>query len=700
MPDGGGQAHISGSLALLHGSRIGVLVLDPAGVVEHANALAQAHSGLAAADLLGRPLAGTPLWPGPNPAGEALAHALAIGCAWQGELAQPHPDGPALRQAMDVLPMPAAPGGVGGFLVLLHAAPPSSAPVACAVPSTFDHLTGLPREGDFRLALHDRIEQARQAQRPLSIARIDVDQFKVLGDSLGADEADRLLAGVAQRVGGAIRHEDLLARLAGEEFALLLHDAPAEPAALQRILAAVSQPMSVLGHPLAVTVSVGTAAYPVDGETADELLAAADTAVAEARRQGCGQIRHAVASPGGERGFGRRQVLADLRHVVERGELVLHYQPQLNLFSGHIVGVEALLRWAHPVQGLVPPLQFIPLAEESGLIVPISEWVLEHACAQAAAWRAAGLPALRMAVNLSARHFRFLDLIDTVRGALQRSGLNPAALELELTEGTVMHDVAAAIRTVDALKALGVRLSLDDFGTGHSSLAYLSRFAIDTIKIDQSFVRDVTTNAVNASIVSATIAMAHKLDKTVIAEGVETVGQARFLRSRDCEEMQGFLFSPALPAAEFEARLARGDHLDLQAHEARAESDNHLLIVDDEPNILAALRRLLRREGYQIFTAGSGAEGLEVLAREAVQVIICDHRMPGMSGTEFLSSVKSMYPHTVRIALSGYADVTALTHAVNRGAVYRFLSKPWDDEQLKSELRSAFRHSRQNLATG
>ncbi len=700
MPEYGRQGHVSGLLALLQGSRVGVLVLDAAGVVEHANAVAQARSGLAADELLGRKLVATPLWPEPNPAGEPFEQALADAHAWQGELAHRHEDGQALRVAMDLLPMPLPQGGVAGFLVLLHTAAAPGTVGSDAVPATFDRLTGLPGEPDFRQAVHDRIEHARLAQRPLSIARIDVDQFRMLCDSLGENEADGLLVGVAQRVNSAIRREDVLARLGGEEFALLLNDASAELAALQRILAAVSQPMSVLGHPVAVTVSMGTASYPVDGETADELLAAADTAVAEARRKGCGQIRHAVASPGGERSFGRRQVLADLRHAVDRGELVLHYQPQVNLFSGHIVGVEALLRWAHPVQGLIPPLQFIPLAEESGLIVPISEWVLEHACAQAAAWRAAGLPALRMGVNLSARHFRFLDLIDTVRGALQRSGLDPAALELELTEGAMMHDVAAAIRAVDALKALGVRLSLDDFGTGHSSLAYLSRFAVDAIKIDQSFVRDVTTNAVNASIVAATIAMTHKLDKTVIAEGVETVGQARFLRSRDCEEMQGFLFSPALPAAEFEARLARGDHLDLQAHEARSTSENRLLVVDDEPNILAALRRLLRREGYQIFTAASGAEGLEVLARESIQVIISDQRMPGMSGTEFLSSVKSMYPRTVRIALSGYADIAAITEAVNRGAIYRFLSKPWDDEGLKGEVRSAFRHWRESLAAG
>ncbi|CAD5374367.1 hypothetical protein RA210_U50318 [Rubrivivax sp. A210] len=400
-----------------------------------------------------------------------------------------------------------------------------------------------------------------------------------------------------------------------------------------------------------------------------------------------------VAASPPERGS-RRQLLADLRVALQRDELRLHYQPQLSLFSGEIVGVEALLRWAHPERGLLPPRDFIPLAEAHGLIIPISEWVVETACHQAAAWRAQGLPALRMGVNLSARHFRFLELLDTVRGALRRSGLAPRCLDLELTESVMMQDVPAAIRTVDALKALGVRLSLDDFGTGHSSLAYLSRFAIDTLKIDRSFVHDLTTNDVNAAIVSATIAMAHKLGKSVIAEGVETEGQLRFLRGRECDEMQGFLYAPGLPADEVTALLTRGDRINLHGEQAPVAGENRLLLVDDEPNILTALRRLLRREGYAILTAADGTEALELLAHEPVQVIVTDQRMPGMSGTELLGRVKSMYPHTVRIALSGYADVATVTDAVNRGAIYRYLAKPWDDEALKTEIRDAFRHWR------
>lgn len=697
MPDEVRRGQGDTLLSVLQGSRIGVLAADAAGTVAHANAALWSRTGFAADELTGLPLSQLPLWHLPAPSGEQFLQALAKGQAWQGELVLRHKDGHLMRAAVDLLPIPLRMGSMGGFLVLLHSVPMADTSPAEALPAAFDRLTGLPGEPVFRQVLSASVERARLAQQPLTIARVDIDQFKQLNDSLGTCGADSVLVDVARRLSASIRREDMVARLGGDEFGLLLDEAATEPAPLERILAAVSQPMTVAGHPLAVTVSMGTASFPADGDTADELISAADAAVADAKRKGRNQISHARPASCAVRGFGRRQILAGLGQAIESSQLVLHYQPQLNLASGEIVGAEALLRWAHPEQGLIPPMQFIPLAEETGLIIPISEWVLDNACAQAAAWRAAGLPPLRMAVNISARHFRFLDLIETVRSALQRSGLEPRSLEIELTESAMMHDVAAAMRAVDALKALGLRISLDDFGTGHSSLAYLSRFAVDALKIDQSFVSDVTTNAVNASIVSATIAMAHKLGKSVIAEGVETAGQMHFLRGRECDEMQGFLFSPALPAAEFAARLARGDRLDLQAARTQAGA-NRLLIVDDEPNILSALRRLLRHEGYEIHTAASGTEALEVLAREPIQVVVSDQRMPGMSGTEFLGHVNSMYPQTVRIALSGYADLTALTDAVNQGAIYRFLSKPWNDVDLKAALQAAFRHWRANAS--
>lgn len=374
-------------------------------------------------------------------------------------------------------------------------------------------------------------------------------------------------------------------------------------------------------------------------------------------------------------------------------ELRLHYQPQLSLHSGQIIGLEALVRWQHPTRGLLSPSHFITLAEECGLIIALGEWVMRTAVQQIRSWRNQGLTPVRVAVNLSAPHFRQKELPDTIEKLLFDADVTASLLELELTESVMMHDAQAAIQIVDRLKTLGIRISLDDFGTGYSSLAYLSRFAIDVIKIDQSFVADITNNPVNASIATATIAMAHKLGKTVIAEGVETKGQMVYLRRHECDEMQGYFFSRPVDAATISEMLRSSAGINLSLDQGEAQMT--LLLVDDEPNILNALKRLLRREGYRILSAESAAQGLDLLATHRVHVIISDQRMPVMTGTEFLRRVKDLYPDTVRLILSGYSELESLTDAINKGAIYRYISKPWDDERLKMELTQAFRFYRE-----
>jgi CheY-like chemotaxis protein len=297
---------------------------------------------------------------------------------------------------------------------------------------------------------------------------------------------------------------------------------------------------------------------------------------------------------------------------------------------------------------------------------------------------------------LSAPHFRQKDLPDAIAQLLREYDVPASLLELELTESVMMHDAEAAVHIVKRLKALGLCISLDDFGTGYSSLSYLSRLAIDVIKIDQSFVADITTNPVNASIASATIAMAHRMGKTVIAEGVETQGQMVYLRRHECDEMQGYLFSrpvDALTIAEM-LRTGAGMHLGLDPSDAQMT----LLLVDDEPNILNALKRLLRSDGYRILCAESAAQGLEMLANHRVHVIVSDQRMPVMMGTEFLSRVKDLYPETVRLVLSGYSELETLRDAINKGAIYRYISKPWDEAEFKEAVIQAFRYYRERNA--
>ena len=347
-----------------------------------------------------------------------------------------------------------------------------------------------------------------------------------------------------------------------------------------------------------------------------------------------------------------------LRRALEQEEFTLHYQPQVDLASGRISGAEALLRWFPREGGIIPPDEFIPVAENSGLILPIGRWVLAAAIGQLRRWLDAGLTAVPVAVNLSARQFREPDLAHVLATELDQAGLASHWLGLEITESVMMDNLERALALLREFKGLGLKIALDDFGTGFSSLSYLKRLPIDTVKIDRAFIQELTSNPEDAAIVQAIIGMAHSLGLRVIAEGVETEAQLGYLRRRRCDEMQGFLFSRPLPAAEFSALLTEERSLPIQNAGAGQRT---LLLVDDETNMLTALKRLLRRDGYRILTATDGAKGLEILAQEEVQVVISDQRMPHMSGTNFLNRVRQIHPETVRIILSGYTDLETVT---------------------------------------
>jgi EAL domain-containing protein (putative c-di-GMP-specific phosphodiesterase class I)/ActR/RegA family two-component response regulator len=382
---------------------------------------------------------------------------------------------------------------------------------------------------------------------------------------------------------------------------------------------------------------------------------------------------------------------AELRDALLAGEFVLHYQPKVELATGQVVGAEALLRWQHPRRGLVMPGEFLDAAEASDMVLELGEWVLRTGCAQTAAWHDAGAPAVAVAINLSGRQFRDERLPERVAGVLRETGLRPSALELDLTEAIVMEDAANFVARLAALKAQGIRLSLDDFGTGYSNLSYLKRFPLDYLKVDRSFVQDVTTSPDDAAIVRAVISLGHSLGLAIVAEGVETEAQVEWLRRERCEQIQGYLFSRPLPATEFEALLRSRKGL-LRSRGADAQDAKTLLIVDDDAGVAASLVRVLRRDGYRILTAPTAKDALDLLALNVVHVVISDHRMPAMTGAEFLGKVKLLYPETVRILFSGYIEIEALTDAVNRGAIYRFLLKPWDDETLRESVRQAFHH--------
>jgi diguanylate cyclase (GGDEF)-like protein/PAS domain S-box-containing protein len=426
----------------------------------------------------------------------------------------------------------------------------------------YDELTGLPNRTLFNENLRQILVDSQRRQRLVAVMFLDLDRFKTINDTLGHETGDTLLKAVAERLRQSVRRGDVIARLGGDEFTIALADvAQADDVALvaKKILESFAYPFQIGGRDLFVTTSIGIGLYPQDHEQADGLLKSADAAMYRAKELGRNNYQFYTKELNAQASK-RLALETHLRRALERNEFFLNYQPQVDLRTGEMVGMEALIRWQNPELGLVSPADFIPLAEETGLIVPIGDWVLRTACNQNKAWQKAGLPALRISVNLSARQFREKNLIDTVRQILDQTGLAPKYLELELTESLLQH-VETAELVLKELHNLGVHLSVDDFGTGYSSLNYLKRFPIDNLKIDRSFVRDVINDPDDAAITDAIITMAHTLGIYVVAEGVETREQLAFLHQHRCDLVQGYYFSKPLPAEAFVELLRSGRKL-------------------------------------------------------------------------------------------------------------------------------------------
>jgi diguanylate cyclase (GGDEF)-like protein len=416
-----------------------------------------------------------------------------------------------------------------------------------------DPLTGLPN----RLLLYDRFAQAvahaDRTHSKVALLFLDLDRFKTINDSLGHPVGDKLLQTLAGRLQECIRDTDTISRQGGDEFVILateLRDPDTAAGIAQKMLEQVRQTVDIDGHALNASFSIGISLYPDDGADFDTLLQKSDTAMYHAKDAGRNAYRFFTQQMNID-ALERLLIQNRLRRAVEENEFILHYQPQIDLASGRVVGAEALVRWNNPELGLVGPTRFIPIAEESGQIVALGEWVLYEACRQAQAWRIAGLPALTMAVNVSALQIQRGNFVETVIAALSASGLDAAGLELELTESILIQNVEKTLETVRKLQSLGIKISIDDFGTGYSSLSYLKRFAIDRIKIDRSFVRDISSDPEDAAIVRAIIQMARSLHLTTLAEGAETQAQVDYLRQEGCEEIQGFFYSRPLTAENF-----------------------------------------------------------------------------------------------------------------------------------------------------
>nr|WP_315261551.1 EAL domain-containing protein [uncultured Duganella sp.] len=557
----------------------------------------------------------------------------------------------------------------------------------------YDALTGLPNRTLFFKIVGDAIAVAQDKSWRIVVLMIGLDRFKNINDSLGTALGDDLLRQFSNRLVQTARIRDTVGRVGGDEFALILTKSRDQQDAVQAahdVREALRQPFELDGHQAILSASIGISIYPDDATDPETLVKYADTAMERAKQAGRDGYRFFTAGMNVQV-LARLDMELALRRAFDNDELLLHFQPKVNLNTGKFAGVESLLRWQRPGYGLVYPAEFVPVLEDSGLVVRVGAWIIDAACKQIVSWLGDGTGPVRVAVNVASRQFVEGDLEGVVREALERNKTPPELLELELTETALMVNAERTITVLKNLKTLGIKVAIDDFGTGYSSLSYLQRFPIDKLKIDIAFVRDITTNPNDAAIALAIISMAHSLKLQVIAEGVETRAQLEYLRRSRCDEIQGYFFSRPLPPDELGALVQSGRSLP-PAPGTVTQQAQTLLIVDDDVNVLSSLHRLFRRDGYQILAAASPTEAFEMLALHAVQVIVCDQRMPAMSGTEFLSKVKEMYPDTIRIILSGYTGLEAVLDAINRGAIYRFYTKPWDDTQLRDNIRLAFHH--------
>jgi diguanylate cyclase (GGDEF)-like protein len=436
----------------------------------------------------------------------------------------------------------------------------------------YDTLTNLPNRLLFLDRLDQELTRAHRDNSMMAVLSINLDRFKLVNDSFGHPVGDQLLQVVAERLASQIRACDTVSRIAGDEFCLVLTGVKTTHAAgdvAQKLLDSFAHnPISIGDSEIFITLSIGISIYPVDGVNTTALLKNADAALHQAKNEGRNNFQY-YAGQMNATAWQHLKLETELRRALEREEFVLHYQPKVDLDNGKIVGMEALLRWQSPDRGLVAPGEFIPLLEETGLILPVGEWVLRAACKQARAWQLAGLPDIHIAVNLSTLQFKQPDFAGLVLGILKEHGLDPAlkTIELELTESLLMNNVTGTVDTLNKLHTAGIQFSIDDFGTGYSSLSYLKRFPISSLKIDQSFVRDLSSDRDDEAIVDAIVALGHSLRLRVIAEGVETTAQLTQLRKMGCNEMQGYLFSRPVPAADMTYLLQSGEKLNFSLEE-------------------------------------------------------------------------------------------------------------------------------------
>ncbi|WP_337245244.1 EAL domain-containing protein [Luteimonas sp. gir] len=550
----------------------------------------------------------------------------------------------------------------------------------------------LERLGAGHPALAQMIRDARTRSGALALLHVDIDHFASVNQNMGADVGDAALEAVGARLQSSLGEQGTVWRHGSDEFvvaAWLPDDAPASAQALaEALVEEIERPLEVLPYTLFLDAKIGVSLCPQHGTEPSALLQLAENAVRRASHAVYEHVQlHSNAAADrsqGENGIGR-QIL----EALPNGEFRLRYQPKISARDGRVIGMEALLRWQSPTLGLLLPERFLPTAERIGAILQIGNWMLDRVVAQIRAWREQGFDDFFVGMNVTTQQLLDPAFVDRLLGRMQQAGLPTSSLVLELNERALGANIDVVHRAVSTLRHEGIGVTLDNFGTGEASLGALVRYPADILKIDRSFINAAPAGSRETAIVRALIAMGHQLGMKVIANGVETEAQLGFLRRADCDYFQGYLFGEPM-SAETAGQALRRRYLRPELFTA-TKSHRTLLLVDDEENVLRALVRLFRRDGYRILAAGNVRDAFGLLATNEVQVILSDQRMSEMDGTEFLGRVKMLYPDTIRLVLSGYTDLATVTEAINRGAIYRFLTKPWDDNVLRDHIRQAFR---------
>lgn len=686
---------------------VSILITDIHGKIEYANPKFTEVSGYTLAEIRGK----TPYFLQTNTLSaeeyQRLQHVIEAGSVWRGELCNRRKDGEFFWEAAHVSAIRDPNGAITHFIWLredITARKQTEERIRFL--AYYDNLTCLPNRVMLQERLREAVETARLRSGLLAVMFLDLDQFKRINDSLGHRAGDLVLQEVARRLPDCLRHHDyvcmarpgtplprdLLARLGGDEFVILLTEVNQPDDVIrvaQRILTVIAKPFAVEGSEVFIGCSIGIALFPYDGADMEVLLKNADTALYHAKDRG--RNTYQLYSDWMNVAAVQRLALeTQLRKALENRELSLHYQPQVALESGRITGVEALLRWSSPELGAISPLDFIPIAEETGLIIPIGEWVLRTACTQARAWQQEGLPELRMAVNLSPRQCVDPELPGRVAAILSETGLRADLLELEITENLLMKEDVLDI--LKALKRLGVQLSIDDFGTGYSNLGYLQRFPIDRLKIDKSFVQDIDHKSDQDAIAAAVIAMARSLRLDVIAEGVETDAQLDFLRGLDCDEMQGYYFSRPHSSERLGSILR--DYFDCGGVMEWRDS-RPLILLDNDPQTLAVLRRVSLRAGERLLAVRSTREALALIVDNPAAVVFWNPACSSDDDMAFPRHLRERYPDAVCIVLvDAGSDAGAGLDKTGAAAWSRTLAKPLSPQAVWTVMRAALEGSK------